>query len=68
MNMGTAAVALLVVAFLIYGLNSSAPPRFFSGVAIAAAILLLLLRQLSRRSRAGKPRSAQPDPRSKLNL
>lgn len=68
MTMGTAALALIVVVLLIVGLSNSAPPRFFSWVAIVVAILLLILRQLSRRSRHRTPRAAEPDPKSRLNL
>ena len=64
----TAGLAFVVVVFLILGLNSQAPPRFFSRGAIVAAVLLLILRQLSRRLRGRAPRSAQPDPRSTLKL
>jgi hypothetical protein len=67
-NLWTAALALVVVAFLILGLSSSAGPRFYSRGAIGVAVVLLILRQLSRRSRAKGPRAAEPDPRSRLNL
>ena len=66
--MWTAGIGLVVVVLLILGLSSSAPLRFFSKGAIAAAILLLVLRQLSRRLRNKGPRAAQPDPRSTLKL
>ena len=64
----TAGIALVVVVFLILGLSSSAPPRFFSKGAIIAAILLLVLRQLNRRLRGRSPKAAQPDPQSTLKL
>jgi hypothetical protein len=64
----TAGLALVVVALLILGLSSSAGPSFYSRGAIGLAIVLLIIRQLSRRSRANGPRAAQPDPRSRLNL
>jgi heme A synthase len=64
----TATLALVVVALLILGLSSSARPSFYSRGAIGLAVVLLVLRQLSRRSRAKGPRAAQPDPRSRLNL
>ncbi|MBV9763158.1 MAG: hypothetical protein JO340_21525 [Acidobacteriaceae bacterium] len=64
----TAGIGLVLVVLLIVGLNSSAPPRFFSRGAIAAAILLLTLRQVSRRLKTRGPRAAQPDPRSTLKL
>lgn len=68
MTMGTAAVALLTVILLIIGVNSSAPQSFFKIAAVVLAVLLLILRQLSRRSRGKVPRAAQPDPQSKIDL
>ena len=68
LTIGTAGIALLIVLFLIFGLNSSAPPRYFSGVATIGAIVLLVLRQLSRRMKGKAPSSAQPDPKSALKL
>jgi Flp pilus assembly protein protease CpaA len=68
MMMGTAGIALLAVVLLIVGLNNSAPQTFFSRAAVGVAILLLVLRQVSRRLRGKAPRAAQPDPQSKLNL
>ena len=67
-SLWTAALALVVVALLILGLSSSAGPSFYSRGAIGLAIVLLIIRQLSRRSRTRGPRSAEPDPRSRLNL
>ena len=64
----TATLALIVIALLILGLSSSAGPSFYSRGAIALAVVLLVIRQISRRSRAKVPRAAQPDPRSRLNL
>jgi hypothetical protein len=64
----TAGIAFVVVVFLILGLSNSAPPRFFSRGAIAAAVLLLILRQLSRRLRGRTSRAAEPDPQSTLKL
>ena len=64
----TAGLALVVVAFLILGLRGSAGPSFYSRGAIGLAVVLLIIRQVSRRSRARGPRAAEPDPRSRLNL
>lgn len=64
----TAGLALVVVALLILGLSSSAGPSFYSRGAIGLAVVLLIIRQLSRRSRGKAPRAAEPDPRSRLNL
>lgn len=68
MTMGSAGVALLAVVLIIVGLNSSAPQTFFSRSAVGLAIVLLVLRQLGRRSRGKSPRAAQPDPESALHL
>jgi hypothetical protein len=68
MSLWTAGLALLVVVFLIIGLNGSAPSGFFKIGAVVAAVLLLILRQLSRRLRGTSPRAAQPDPKSTLKL
>jgi hypothetical protein len=68
MMIWTAGTALVVVAIAILGLSSSASPRFFSKSAIVVAILLLVLRQVSRRLRSKKPRAAEPDPQSRLKL
>ena len=68
MMIWTAGIALVVVVLLIMGLSSSAPPRFFSRSAIGLAVLLLILRQVSRRLKGNVPRAAKPDPRSTLKL
>lgn len=67
-TMGTAGVALLAVVLLIIGINSSAPQTFFTRAAVGLAVLLLILRQLGRRSRGKAPRAAQPDPQSRIDL
>ncbi len=68
MMIWTAGLALVVVVLAILGLSSAASPRFFSRGAIVLAILLLILRQVSRRLRGKSPRAAQPDPQSTLKL
>ena len=68
MSLWTAGLALVVVVFLIIGLNSSAPSGFYKKGAVVVAILLLILRQVSRRLRGKAPRAAQPDPKSTLKL
>lgn len=64
----TAGAGLVVVVFAILGFATSASPQFWYRGAIVVAVLLLILRRLSSRLRVRNPRSAQPDPRSRLNL
>ncbi|MFL6447205.1 MAG: hypothetical protein ACJ746_05895 [Bryobacteraceae bacterium] len=64
----SAAAALVVVVLLIVGLSSSAPPQYYSRMAIGAAIVLLVMRQIARRTAHRRPRAAEPDPKSRLNL
>ena len=69
MTLWSAGLALVVVIFLILGHSSSAPHSFFSKGAVVVAVLLLVLRQLSRRLRGkGSPRASRPDPESTLKL
>jgi hypothetical protein len=64
----SAGIALILVVVLILGLSASAPSDFFKKAAIVVAILLLVVRQLSRRLRNGAPRAAEPDPKSSIKL
>jgi hypothetical protein len=64
----TAGAGLVVVVFAVLGFSTGAPREFWQRGAIVVAVLLLVLRQVSRRLRVRNPRSAQPDPLSKLNL
>jgi hypothetical protein len=68
MTIWSAGLALIVVVVLIMGLSTQAPSGFYSKAAIGVAILLLIVRQLSRRLRGGAPRAAQPDPKSSIKL
>jgi uncharacterized membrane protein len=68
MSLWTAGLALLAVVFVIVGLNGLASSGFFKAAAIVIAVLLLILRQLSRRLRGKSPRAAQPDPKSTIKL
>jgi len=69
MSLWTGGVALLVVLLLIIGFRESLlQTTFFKFAAVTLAILLLVLRQLSRRLRGKAPRAAQPDPKSTLKL
>ena len=64
----SALLALAAIVLVIIGLSGSASSQFLSRAAIGLAILLLVLRQLSRRLKGRSPRAAQPDPRSTLKL
>jgi Flp pilus assembly protein TadB len=68
LSLWTAGLALVVVALLILGLTSSAAPRMGPAAAIILAIVLLVVRQLSRRQKTKGPRAAQPDPKSTIKL
>ncbi len=68
MSVWTAGISLIVVALVILGLRGSAPPDYFYKGALAVAVVLLLLRQVSRRLKSKVPRAARPDPKSKLKL
>ena len=69
MSLWTAGLALLAVVLVIIGLSNSAPTAFFKTAAVILAVVLLVLRQLSRRLRGrSAPRAAQPDPKSTLKL
>ena len=62
------AAALILVALIILGLSYAAPSRYYSRIAIGAAIVLLVLRQLTRRRKGARSKAAEPDPESRLNL
>jgi hypothetical protein len=68
MSIWSAGLALIVVVVLIMGLSTQAPSGFYSKAAIGVAILLLIIRQVSRRLRSGTPRAAEPDPKSSIKL
>jgi hypothetical protein len=68
MSLWTAGLFLVVVVVFIAGLRESAPPEFFYKAAIGFAVLMLLIRQVSKRIKSGGPRSARPDPKSTLKL
>jgi len=53
---------------LITGIRESAPPEFFYKAAIGFAVLMLVIRQVSKRMKSNVPRSARPDPKSTLKL
>jgi len=68
MSVWTAGLSLIVVALVILGFRSEAPPEYFYKGALAVAAVLLLLRQVARRLKTSVPRAARPDPKSTLNL
>ena len=59
---------LIVVILLITGLRYAAPSNYYSRIAIGAAVVLLVLRQLTRRRNGRRSKAAEPDPRSRLDL
>ena len=63
----TSAIALFVVILLIVVLSGSTS-RIYSRGVIAAAVLLLLVRLVSRIVKVRSARAAQPDPESTLKL
>jgi uncharacterized membrane protein YqjE len=63
----TSAIALVVVVLLIVAL-SGPTSRFYSRGAIAAAVVLLLIRLVGRVVKVRSARAAQPDPQSTLKL
>jgi hypothetical protein len=63
----TSAIALVVVILLIFALSGSTS-RFYSRGAIAAAVVLLLIRLVGRVLKVRSARAAQPDPQSTLKL
>jgi Na+-translocating ferredoxin:NAD+ oxidoreductase RnfA subunit len=68
MSLWTAGLFLVMVVILITGIRESAPPEFFYKAAIGFAVVMLLLRQITKRMKANGPRSARPDPQSTLKL
>jgi L-asparagine transporter-like permease len=68
MTVWTAVLTLAAVVLVIMRLSGSGSPQFFSRAAIGLAIVLLVIRQLSRRLKGKGSRAAQPDPRSTLKL
>jgi hypothetical protein len=68
MSLWTAGLFLVAVVILIAGIRESAPPEFFYKAAIGFAVLMLVIRQVSKRMKTNGPRSARPDPKSTLKL
>ena len=63
----TAGLALVAVILVMTKLNGNALPAY-SKIVLGMAVVVLLLRQVSRRSGGNGPKAAEPDPRSRLNL
>jgi len=59
---------LLVGALALLGYSGGAPQTFWTRAAIAVAVLMLLLRQLTRRLKSGRSRAVKPDEQSMLHL
>ena len=68
MSVWTAGLSLIVVALVILGFRSDAPPDYFYKGALGVAVVLLVLRQVARRLKSKVPRAARPDPKSTLKL
>jgi hypothetical protein len=68
LNLMSLGATLVVVVLLVLGLSYAAPSNYYSRIAIVAAVVLLVLRQLTRRGKGRKSKAAEPDPRSQLNL
>lgn len=68
LNLMSLAAALVVVGLVVLGLTFAAPSRYYSRLGIGAAVVLLVLRQLTRRKKGAKARTAEPDPESSLHL
>lgn len=70
--LGMAGIVLVLLILFFLGTSNAAPSGFWSKVAIAVAVVLLILRQMQRQLRRKgynkKPRAAEPDPQSRLNL
>ena len=64
----SAAATLIAVVVVILGFSASAPREFWYRAGIGLAIMLLVVRILSRRLRNRAPRAARPDPKSALHL
>lgn len=64
----SAGAALIVVVLLILGLSNSAPRQYYYRMAIVAAVLLLVVRQIARLTGRRRPKAAEPDPKSRLDL
>ena len=67
-SLWTAGLALIVVIVVIAQLNGSLDRSDYARVGVALAVLLLVVRQINRRSRGKGPRAAEPDSRSALHL
>lgn len=60
--------ALLIVTLAIAGFSSSAPRNFWKDAAIVVAVVVLILRQVSRRLKSGRRHEINVDEQSKLHL
>lgn len=64
----TVALVLVALAVAVVGLSTGAPKPFWTKAAVVLALLLLVLRQVKRRTKGRPSKAAQPDPQSRLNL
>lgn len=68
LNLMSLGATLLVVVLMILGLSYAAPSNYYSRIAIGAAVVLLVLRQVTRRRRGARSKAAEPDPQSRIDL
>jgi len=68
MNVWSATAALIVILLVILALSGVLPQHYWPRVGIAAAILVLVVRQIARRSQGNWPGRPKPDPRSTIKL
>jgi hypothetical protein len=59
---------LVVGALALLGYSGGAPQSFWTRAAIGVAILMLVLRQVTRRLKASRTRAVKPDEQSMLHL
>ena len=59
---------LVVGALALLGYSGGAPQSFWTRAAIGLAILMLILRQVTRKLKSGRARAVKPDEQSMLHL
>ena len=66
----TIGLAVTVLGLILLGNSAVAPRSFWSKAVVTLCVILLIIRQVSRRigPKQSQRRAAQPDPQSRLNL